>query len=158
MLRVPSSAVADGWRSTWGTHHEPWVQLKTYTHTHIRSEQRQHQGAQELVIYSYFDFWVWSGRTDKMLGVHVCQSLDSSVPSWQESPIQLCRQLQRPLRVSHCAPLPHSQVWAQSGPKRFSLQSDAKHKNTPLNQSTQRPMWCEYNRLTFAETLILPRL
>lgn len=47
-----------------------------------------------------------------------------NVPSWQESPIQLCRQLHRPLCRSHRAPFSHSQVSVQSGPNRLALQTD----------------------------------
>lgn len=50
------------------------------------------------------------------------------LPSWQLGPTQLFRQVQRPLRGLHWPPLWHSHLSEQSGPNRFTPQSDVNSK------------------------------
>lgn len=140
-LRVPSVApVGVERRSPWGKTHTQSHESSS-ANARIRSELKPQQRTVQrlqicpsqtgtkhcqhfyylftLVSYSQQDYCLSSDSPAVYLNVAMRLALCvlvTTVPSWQEAPIQLWAQRQQPLRWSHCAPFSHSQASAQSGP------------------------------------------
>lgn len=78
------------------------------------------------VINTYDAGKLFSAITVKCEGY--CEWPIVKLPSWQLGPTHLFIQVQRPLRGLHWPPLWHSHLSEQSGPNRFTPQSDVNSK------------------------------